>query len=399
MHDVRYAVRVARQNPGSTLAAFVALALGIGATTAIFSVADSVILRPLPVKDPDRIVRLFETKGSARQADISMADYADWKANLKSFDSLAIYRESQANLTGGSSPTRVRIFLCESTLLPLLGTGLLRGRNFLPQENQPGRNAVAILTAPFWRKHFGGQNVLGKKILLDDRPHTIIGILQTTFFVLGDRDIFVPLAFDPIQPQNARGFHQYSALGRLRRSVSLAQANSELAAVSRSLADEYPKENAGVGALAIKLRDSISGEIRPVLIMLFGAVTCVLLIACGNVANLLLARASFRRREVSVRMAVGASRARVFRQLLTESVLLSSSAALAGIGLAIIAVRIVRSLENTRIPHPETITVDWRVLVFAVGTGIVTGIVFGVAPAVGLSRTNVNDTLKQSGEG
>ncbi|MGI9071382.1 MAG: ABC transporter permease [Bryobacteraceae bacterium] len=397
VHDVRYAIRIAQQNPGSTFAAFVALALGIGATTAIFSVADSVLLRPLPVKDPDRIVRIFETKASARQADISMADYVDWKANLKSFDSLAIYRESQANLTGASNPERVRMFICESTMLPLLGAGLVRGRNFVPQENEPGHDAVTILSSSFWQSHFGGQDVLGKKILLDDKPHTIIGVLRDGFFVLGDRDIFVPVTFDLKQPQNAHGYHQYAALGRLRKRVSLAQANAELAAMARSLAAEYPKQNAGVGALAITLQHSITGEIRPVLIMLFGAVTCVLLIACGNVANLLLARASGRQREVSVRMAIGASRTRVCRQLLTESVLLSCSAALAGIGLATIAVRIVRSLGNTRIPHPGTITVDWRVLLFAVGTGVVTGIIFGVVPALGLSMTHVNDTLKQSG--
>jgi putative ABC transport system permease protein len=397
VNDVRYATRIARQNPGSTLAAFVALTLGIGATTAIFSVADSVMLRPLPIKDPDRIVRIFETKWSARQADISMTDYVDWKANLRSFDGLAIYRESQANLTGASLPERVRIFICESTMLPLLGTGLVRGRNFLPQENEPGHDAVAILSSSFWQRHFGGQDVLGKSILLDDKPHTIVGVLKDGFFVLGDRDIFVPVTFDLTQPQNARGYHQYSSLGRLRKGVSLAQANAELAATARSLAAEYPKQNAGVGALAIMLQDSITAEIRPVLIMLFGAVTCVLLIACGNVANLLLARATGRQREVSVRMALGASRARVCRQLLTESVLLSCSATLAGVGFAIIAVRIVRSLENTRIPHPGTITVDWRVLLFAVGTGVVTGIVFGVAPALGLSKTHVNDTLKLSG--
>jgi putative ABC transport system permease protein len=397
VHDVRYAVRIARQNPGSTLAAFVALALGIGSTTAIFSVADAVILRPLPVKDPDRIVRLFETKGSVRQADISMADYLDWKANLKSIDGLAIYRESQANLTGTSFPERVRLFICESTLLPLLGLGLVRGRNFRPQENEPGHDAVAILSSSFWQRHFGGQDVLGKKILLDDKPHTVVGVLRDGFFVLGDRDIFVPVVFDLSQPQNARGYHQYSAVGKLRKSVSLAQADAELAAIAKSVASEYPKQNAGIGALAVTLQDSIAGEIRPVLIMLFGAVTCVLLIACGNVANLLLARTSSRQREVSVRMAIGASRARVCRQLLTESVLLSCSAALAGVALAAIAVRIVRSLENTRIPHPETITVNWRVLLFAVGTGVVTGIVFGVAPALGLSMTRVNDTLKQSG--
>jgi putative ABC transport system permease protein len=397
MHDVRYAMRIARQNPGSTLAAFMALTLGIGATTAMFSVVNSVILRPLPVKDPDRIVRIFETKATDKRGEISMADYIDWKTNLKAFDSLAIYRHSQANLTGASNPERVRILLCESTTLPLLGVSPVRGRNFLPDENEPGHDAVAILSWSFWRNRFGGQGLLGKKIWLDGKPYTAVGVLPAGFFVLGDEDIVVPLTFDLTRAQNARGYHQYSALGRLRSGVSLAQADAELAALARSLASAYPKNNAGVGAVAIQLRDSITGEIRPVLMMLFGAVMCVLLIACGNVANLLLARTSSRQREVSVRMAIGASSARVCRQLLTESVLLSSSAALAGIGLAYMGVRVIRNLENTRIPHPSDIAVDWRVLLFAIGTGVATGLVFGVAPAVGLSMTQVNNTLKQSG--
>jgi putative ABC transport system permease protein len=397
MHDVRYAIRIARQNPGSTFAAFIALTLGIGATTAIFSVVNSVILRPLPVKDPDRIVRIFETKATDKRGEISMADYVDWKTSLKAFDSLAIYRRSQANLTGASNPERVRILLCESTTLPLLGIRPVRGRNFLPEENQPGHDGVAILTWSFWRSRFGGQEILGKKIWLDGKPYTAIGVLPPSFFVLGDEDILVPVTFDLTRPQNARGYHQYSALGRLRSGVLLSQADAELAALAKSLASAYPKNNAGVGAVAIQLRDSMTGEIRPVLMLLFGAVTCVLLIACGNVANLLLARASSRQREVSVRMAVGASSARVCRQLLTESVLLSCSAAFAGIGLAFIGVRVIRSLEYTRIPHPADIVVDWRVLLFAIGTGVATGLVFGVAPALGLSMPQVNDTLKQSG--
>lgn len=397
MHDVRYAVRIARQNPGSTLAAFVTLTLGIGATTAIFSVADSVILRPLPVREPDRLVRIFETKASTKEAEISMADYIDWKTNLKSFDSFAIYRHTQANLTSESNPERVRILLCESTMLPLLGTSPVRGRNFLPEEDEAGHGAVAILSWSFWRSRFGGQPPLDKKIWLDDKPYTVVGVLPANFFVLGDEDILVPVTFDLTRAQNARGYHQYSVLGRLRKGVSLAQADAELAELAQSLASEYPENNAGVGALAIKLRDSITGEVRPVLTMLFGAVTCVLLIACGNVANLLLARASSRQREVSVRMAIGASRARVCRQLLIESVLLSCAAALAGVGVAALGVRVLRNLENTGIPHPADIAVDWRVLLFAVGTGVVTGLAFGIAPALGLSSTRVNDTLKQSG--
>ncbi len=396
MHDIRYALRIARQNPGSTLAAFVALTLGIGATTAIFSVIDSVILRPLPIKQADRVVQIFETKPGNDRAEIAMPDYVDWKAHLKSFDNLALYRESQANLTGAAHPERVRLFLCESTMLPLLGLNVIRGRNFTAEEDRPGHNDVAILTWPFWRNHFGGENVVGRKIILDDHPYTITGVLKTSFFDFEDEDILVPVAFDLTQFENARGYHQYSVLGRLRAGVSLSQAQAELTAFSRFLATEYPKEDGDVGAVAVKLRDTITGDIRPVLLLLFGAVTCVLLIACGNVAGLLLARASGRQREIAVRMAIGASRTRLYRQVLTESILLSCSAAIAGVGLAFLAVRIVRGLKNTRIPDPASIAIDWRVLAFAIGTGVLTGILFGLAPALGFSSDHVNDVLKQS---
>jgi putative ABC transport system permease protein len=396
MHDLRYALRIARQNPGSTLAAFVALTLGIGATTAIFSVVNSVIVRPLPVKDADRVVRIFETKAGANRGDVSMADYLDWQANLKSFDSLAIYRESQANFTRAWNPERVRMFLCNSTLLPLLGMSLERGRNFISEEDEPGHDTAVILSWPFWKSRFGGHNVLGNKILLDDKAYTIVGVLRSSFSALWDEDVMVPIAFDRNQTQNARGYHQYSALGRLRPGVSLSQADAELGALAKFLASEYPKENGGVGALAIKLRDSITGEIKPVLMMLLGAVTCVLLIACGNVANLLLARASSRRGEVSVRIAMGASRARLFRQLLTESILLSCSAALAGIGLAAIGIRFVGTLQDTGIRDAESIAMDWRVLLFATVIGVFTGVAFGLAPALSLSTTPVNQTLQQS---
>lgn len=396
MHDVRYAIRIARQNPGSTLAAFVALTLGIGATTAIFSIVNSILLRPLSVQDPDSVIRIFETKGVANRAEISMADYLDWKAHLKSFESLAIYRDSQANLTGVSNPERVRLLLCESTLFPLLGIGPIQGRNFLPQEDQPGHNGVAILSWSYWQNHLGGESALGKKILLDDTPYTVIGILPSNFLLFRDEDLFVPVAFDPTQIQNRRGYHQYSVLGRLRAGISLAQADAELAAFSKSLAVKYPDKNGDVGALGIKLRDSIAGEVRPVLMMLAAAVTCVLLIACGNAANLLLARALARRHEISVRIAVGASRSRLYRQVLTESVLLSFSAALAGTAVAVAVVRVVRSLKNTGIPDPAAITVDWHVMAFALATGIVTGILFGVAPTLGFSNMPLGDALKQS---
>lgn len=396
LQDARYALRIAGQNPGSTLAAFLALALGIGATTAIFSVVYGVIFRPLPVRDVDRVVRIFESDSRSNEDDVSMADYLDWKRQLRSFESLALYADGQANLTGLGTPERVLILACDSGLLPLLGVVPVRGRNFTPEEDQPGHDQVALLTWSFWRSHFGGRNPLGDKILLDDKPHTIIGVLPRDFFVMGEQDVLTPVSFDFTRRQNTRGYHWYGAMGRLRPGVSLAQANAELSTAAASLAAEYPQQNDKVGIRAIPLQDWLTGNVRPVLVLLFGAVSCVLLIACGNTANLLLARASSRQREVSMRVALGATRFRLCRQLLTESVLLSCSAALAGLALAAVSVRIVTSLKDTGIPNAEEITLDWHVLVFAIATGILTGILFGFAPAIRVSGARVNDTLKES---
>jgi len=387
---------MARRYPGSTLAAFLALTVGIGATTTIFSVVYSVLLQSLPFKDPDKVVRVFETKGGDMRADVSMADYLDWKTQVGSMESLAIYRETQANLTGQGTPQRVRVLLCESTMLPLLGIRPVRGRSFAEQENLPGRNDVAMLSWSFWQSEFGGGDVLGRKIVLDDKPHTIIGILPRISPVLGGHETLIPVAFDPKQLENRRGYHEYSVLGRLRPGVSVDQADTELATIAASLAAEYPRENRGIGALALNLRESLTGDIRPVLVMLFGAVSSVLLIACGNVANLLLVRASSRKHEMSVRVAIGASRGRLIRQLLTESIFVSLSAALTGLGFAYLGARIVAAAKNTGIPNPERIALDWHVLLFALATGLLTGIFFGLAPAVSVSTTRISDSLKQS---
>ncbi len=396
IQDLRFALRIARQNPGSTFAAFIALTLGIGAATAIFSVVNSVILRPLPVRDEASVVRIFETDSRSDKDPVSMADYFDWKGHLKSFASLALYRLNQANLSGEGVPERVRTLECDSKALPLLGVTPARGRNFYPEEDQPGHGDVAMLSWSFWRSHFGMQSVIGRKIILDEKPYTIVGILPHDFLVLGDRDIWLPVTFDLSKLFNTRGYRWYMGLGRLRPGVSVAQANAELATMAASLAAQYPKQNSGVSARLITLRDSISGNVQPALLMLFGGVLCVLFLACGNVANLALARASARQREISVRIAVGASRARLFRQLLTENILLSLGAALAGLGLAAGAVRVLRTLPATHIPHPEEITLDWRVLLFAIAIGALTGMGFGLAPAIRASLIRVHDTLKQS---
>ncbi|MBV9610846.1 MAG: ABC transporter permease [Acidobacteriaceae bacterium] len=396
MQDMRYAVRAARKNAVTTAAAFAALTLGIGATTAIFSVVNHVLLRPLPVKDEQSIVRLFESDARSERDFISMPDFLDWKRHLKSFSGLALYRFDQANLTAQGPAERVRMVECDAGLLPLLGVSPIVGRNFSPREDEPGAEDVVLLSWAFWQSHFGGRSVTGHKIILDGNPYTIVGVLPPNFLLFGNREIWIPVSFDLSLLPNTRGRHWYWGLGRLRRNVSLEQANAELRAEAAALAAAYPKENRDVAAQAIPLRDVIAGNARPALLMLLGAGTCVLLIACGNIANLALARASGRHREIAIRIALGASRARLFRQLLTENILLSVAAAIAGLAFAAGTVRLLRSLPDTRIPNPEDIHMDWRVLVFASAAAIVTGILFGLAPAFHASMARVQDALKQA---
>lgn len=396
MLDLRYALRIARRNPGSTTAAFVALTLGIGATTAIFSAVDSVILRPLPVKNDSAVVRIYESDARSDRDFVSMADFLDWKRQLNSFANLAVFRMDQGNVTGKSGAERVRIFQCDAGLLRLLGVNPILGRAFSDHDDQPGSEDVTLLSWGFWQTHFGGENVLGRKLFLDEVPFTVIGVLPRSLWVFGDRDLWLPLSLDPKLAVNKRGRRWYWALGRLKSGISLAAANAELTAEASSLAAEFPQQNTGVGAVAVPLRTAVAGNARPALLLLFAAGLCVLLIACGNVANLALARASSRRREISLRTALGATRLRLFRQLLTENTVISFAAALAGLGLAAVCIRLLKHLSGTRIPHPEELSIDWRVSLFAIGVGIISGVVFGLAPAMTASATRVHDALKES---
>ncbi len=394
--DVRYALRTARRNPGSAIAAFLALALGIGATTAIFSVVNAVILRPLAVEDERSLIRIFGTDSRSDKDLVSMADFLDWKKQVRSFSGLALFRMDQANLTGEGPPERLLMFECDSALLPVMGVSPIEGRNFHPEEDEPGRGDAVMLSWKFWQSHFAGQDVIGRKIILDEKPYRAVGVLPRDFLVLGDPAVWLPVTYDLKNIVNTRGYRHYEAVGRLRPGVSLAQANADLRAAARSVAAQYPEKNRGVGARAITIRDSIAGGVRLALLMLLGAGMCVLLIGCGNVANLALVRAFGRQREISVRLALGASRATVLRQLFTEDILLSLFAASAGVGLAAGAIRVLRSLPSTRIPHPQEIALDWRVLLFAITMGVFTAVVFGLAPAIRVTITRVQETMKQS---
>jgi putative ABC transport system permease protein len=393
--DLRYAFRVARQNPWSTIAALLALTVGTGSTAAMFTVINGSMLRPLPLRDPARLVRLFQTAPGKERTSVSMEDYVDWKRQLKSFDGMALFGEKEANLTRDGDPARINIIQCESSLLPLIGLEPVEGRNFTPEENQPGAGNEAILTEHFWKFRYGGQPVLGRTIFLNDVPYRVIGIVPDALGVISKADVAVPVIFDFNNIVNTRGFRYYRVIARLRPGVSLPAALAEMSALSQTLAERFPLQNSHVGATGMYLRDWMVHEIRPALLTLFGAVCSVLLIACGNIANLLLVKASARRREISVRIAVGASRWRIARQLLTESLLLSFAGSALGLTAAVFAVHAIVGREAEHLPRPGEIVLDWRVFLFTAAVAVLCSFIFGLAPAFNISRTRANDALKE----
>ncbi|HEX7361972.1 MAG TPA: ABC transporter permease [Bryobacteraceae bacterium] len=394
--DIRYALRVARENRWSTAAAIFALTIGIGATVMMFTIINAEMLLPLPLNNAARLVRVFETAPKRARTLVSMRDYVDWKHDLTSFDGMALFTFSESNLTGSGTPKRVKVLECESSLLPLMGLPVIRGRNFTPQENQPGDGRSVMLSVSLWQSRFGGQNVIGKKIWLNDQPYIIVGIMPDALNVLGESDdVAVPVTFDFTNIVNTRGFERYRVLARLRPGVSLKQAVAETSSLARVLAQKYPKRNGGIGVSAMYLHRWMSYDVRPALLILFGAVCSVLLIACGNIANLLLVRASVRRREMSVRIAMGANRWRLVRQLWTECLLLSLSGAALGLGLAAIGVYVIKTVEASHLPRPADVALDWRVVAFTVAVAVASSMIFGLAPAFSISRARANDALKE----
>lgn len=399
MRDIRFALRVAKQNAGSTTAALLALTLGLGASTAMFSVVDCVLLRPPPAKDPGRVVELYESSGAVKRGRLSMRDSLDWRARLHSLESMAIYRMDLTNFGGSGPPTMEIVLDCDPALLHVLGVAPARGRPFEAGENQAGRQFEVLLSWNFWSDRFGSDpGIVGKKVLLDRIPYQIIGVLPEGFQLAGEKpaSFWRPLPEDFTGPLNARRVHVYRGLGRLGPDATLAAVNSELGLVQGDLARQYPADDRGTNALCMPWRDALVGDVGPTLLLLFGAVACVLLIACGNTANLLLVRAAGRRSEMSIRIALGATRAQILRQLLMESLLLSLSAACLAISLAWATLRVLRSLPDTRIPNTAQLGLDWRIVLFVTGMGVLTGVLFGLAPAWLASPKRVHNALKQT---
>jgi len=398
--DLRYGLRTLRKNPGFAAVAILTLALGIGANTAIFSAVNAVLLRPLPYSQPGQLVQLWETEIEVPQAPFAAPDFVDWRAQNQTFEDMALYTwPTSLNMSGTGEPEHVYGILAQVNFFSVLGSAPLIGRTFVAGEDQAGHNHVAVLSYGLWQRRFGGtRDALGKDIELGGEKYQIVGVMPEDFRIGLRSDLWIPIDMD-LKKLPGRGEHSYPAIGRLKSGVTAQQAKANLNAIAKRLEEQYPDSNRKIGADVVEIREQLTGNVRPALLVLIGAVALVLLIACVNVANLLLARASSRQREIALRSALGAARSRIIRQLLTESVLLSFLAAIPGILLAYWGVALLKALPSVPGRAFEQINVDGVVLCFALGIAVLTGLVFGLAPALQVGARDLHDDLKSGGKG
>ena len=410
LRDIRFAARQLIRNPGFAVTAIFTLALGIGANAAIFSLVNAIILRPLPYPDPEQLVGLGQWRNQAGvgyvQTGVSVPNMADIGRRTTIFQHLGYYRYSGFNITESVRPESITGIKTSIDLLPMFGVQPLVGRFFTPGEMQPGHDQVAVIGHRLWQERYNSDpDILGRTIDLDERHYTIVGVMPARFRFTWDQemDAFVPLALTPDELSEAARAtsRDLQAQGRMQRGVSVKQAQAAMDTLSANLAAQYPAADKGWGIKVEPLHAAYYRHMSTPLLIMSGAVLFVLLIACSNVANLLLARATGRRREIAVRMAIGANRRRLVVQLFTESVLLAVSGGSLGLLLAYAGDRLL-TLEMTRyhrfsIPNAAVIGIDWRVLLFAAGVTLTTGILFGLAPALTTTRTDLSESLKEGG--
>ena len=401
LQDLRYSWRMLRTNLGFTIVAVIALALGIGANSAIFTVVNALLLRPLPFSQPDQLVQVWEAnlKQGRSKMVASYPNFVDWRDQNRGFEQIAAYSDATFNLTGTSQPERIRSAIVSPAFFPLLGIKPILGRVFLPAEDYPNKVFSVVMGERLWRRRFNSDpNITGQAINLDNQSFTVVGVIPNVSDLLAlpsDTELWAPIShsfgFD-----NRRG-HYLGVLARLKPGVTIEQAQANMDVIGSALARQYPDANKDRGVLLVPLHEQIVGDSKLALLVLLGAVVCVLLIASANVANMLLARAASRQKEIAIRTALGAGRFRLIRQLLTESLLLSALGGALGLLLALWGVDLLRAFGPTDLPRVAEVAVDGRVLTFTLVVSLLTGIIFGLAPALQASRPALNEALKESG--
>ena len=399
--DLRYALRVMFRTPSFAAAVVSVLALGIGANTAIFSIVNAVLLRPLPFEEPERLVRIFTRTPAGRPFELSPGKFYDWQRDAQSFEGMAMYRFRQFALSGTGTARAIEAGAVGAGFFEIVRARPALGRVFRPEEDTPGGKYVVILSDRFWKAELGGTpNVIGRTLKLNDEAYTVVGVMPANASVPSWAamacDIWVPIALTDEQ-RAPRGNHNQQGVARLRVDVELAQAQSEMDAISTQLAREFPRTDEGWGAVIIPMQEEIVGDSRTMLVMLLGAVGLVLLIACANAGNLLFTRALSRRKEIAIRSALGAGRGRVFQQLLVEALLLAAAGGALGLLLAHGTLTSASTLLASQVPRAEEISIDARVLLFVLGVSILTGMLAGTLPAVRAGRSDLIDALKEGG--
>ncbi|MEX2284438.1 MAG: ABC transporter permease [Gemmatimonadota bacterium] len=400
LYDVRLALRQLRLAPGFSLVAILTLALGIGATTTIFSAVDAVVLRPFSFATPERVVNVAE-RWQDQDGNVSVGNFVDWKARSGDvLERFGAVNYTSFNLAEGDTPERVRGAWVTHDYFAVFGAKPLRGRLFTAEEDQPGNNRVAILSEGLWNRRFAGDAaVVGREIRLGGIPHTVVGIMPERFDpLLGQEELWVPIAFPPSQ-RAEHDQHYLTSIGLLRGGVTLEQAQKRMGVIGEEMQKLFPQDNLGRSVGISPLTDLLIGSFRQRLFVLLGAVGLVLLIACANVANLLLARGAGRTKELALRAALGAGRGRIVRQLLTENLVLSVLTSVVGVGLAAIGVRVLEARAPQGIPRFTEMTIDARVIAFALLLALISTLVFGLAPALRSARSNLQSPLREGGRG